>query len=190
MTKLMIIIGSVRPGRVGLPVAEWVTSVASADDRFEIDVVDLAELNLPMMDEPNHPRLRQYTKEHTKEWSARVDAADAFVFVAPEYNYSYGPALKNAIDFLHSEWFRKPLGVASYGGISGGTRGAAAIRATVATLGLVSTTANVEIPYIAKQIDDDGKFVPNERNELMLAHMLTEIAALDGALRPLRTSAA
>jgi NAD(P)H-dependent FMN reductase len=189
MTKLMIIIGSVRPGRVGLPVAEWAASVASADSRFEVDVADLAEINLPMMDEPNHPRLRQYTHEHTKKWSARVAAADAFVFVAPEYNYSYAPALKNAIDFLFTEWFRKPLGVVSYGGVSGGTRGAAALRASVSALGLVSTTANVEIPYIAKHIDDEGKFSPDERNELMLGHMLTEIVALDGVLRPLRHAA-
>nr|WP_263298826.1 NAD(P)H-dependent oxidoreductase [Leifsonia poae] len=83
MPTLMILIGSVRPGRVGLPVAQWVASVARADGGFDIDLADLAEIALPFMDEPNHPRLRRYTHQHTVDWSARVDAADAFLFVTP-----------------------------------------------------------------------------------------------------------
>src|SRR4051812_24681437 len=102
--RLMIIVGSVRPGRVALPVAEWVRSAVAADERFEIDWVDLKELALPFMDEPSHPAKRQYTFEHTIAWSERVDAADAFVFVAPEYNHSYSPVLKNALDYLSQEW--------------------------------------------------------------------------------------
>lgn len=96
MTKLMIILGSVREGRIGGPIAEWVKAAADADDRYEVDFVDLAELDLPFMDEPNHPRLKNYVKDHTKAWSARVEAADGFLFVFPEYNYSYSPAIKNA----------------------------------------------------------------------------------------------
>ncbi|MET0828740.1 MAG: NAD(P)H-dependent oxidoreductase, partial [Microbacterium sp.] len=106
MTRLMIIVGSVRPGRVGLPIAEWVRDQAVEHGGFDVDFVDLLELGLPFMDEPNHPRLRQYTKPHTIAWSERVDAADAFLFVTPEYNYSSSPALKNAIDFLNQEWWR------------------------------------------------------------------------------------
>lgn len=64
MTKLMIILGSVREGRIGGPIAEWVKAAADADDRYEVDFVDLAELNLPFMDEPNHPRLKNYVKDH------------------------------------------------------------------------------------------------------------------------------
>ena len=75
-----------------------------------------------MLDEPKHPRLRQYQHAHTKAWSARVDAADAFVFVTPEYNYGMPPALLNAIDYVLHEWAYKPAGFVSYGGISGGTR--------------------------------------------------------------------
>lgn len=83
MPRLMILVASTRPGRVGLPVAEWFRELAERHGGFEIDFVDLAELNLPFMDEPNHPRLRVYTQPHTKEWSARVEAADAVVFVTP-----------------------------------------------------------------------------------------------------------
>ena len=122
MPTLQIIIASVRAGRVGLPVAEWFTARARSHGGFELDVADLAELALPLMDEPNHPRLRRYTQPHTLEWSARVDAADAFVFVHPEYNYGYTAPLKNALDYLNQEWAYKPVGFVSYGGISAGTR--------------------------------------------------------------------
>lgn len=79
----MMIVGSVRPGRVGLPIAHWVRQRAEGTGLFDIDFVDLAELDLPFMDEPNHPRLRPYTRPHTFAWSARVDSADAFLFVTP-----------------------------------------------------------------------------------------------------------
>ena len=106
--RLMIIVGSVRPGRIGLPIAHWVRERAEANGGFELDFVDLAELALPFMDEPHHPTMQKYTKPHTLAWAARVAAADAVLFVTPEYNHSYSPALKNAIDFLNREWWRKP----------------------------------------------------------------------------------
>lgn len=91
---LQIVIASTRPGRVGLPVAEWFRDIAERDGRFVVEIVDLAQVNLPFMDEPNHPRLRQYLHRHTKDWSATVDRADAFVFVMPEYNYGFNAPLK------------------------------------------------------------------------------------------------
>ena len=123
MPKLMIVVGSVREGRIGLPIAQWVRGAVERHGGFEIDWADLKEIGLPLMTEPNHPRLRQYTQASTIAWSERVDAADALIFVQPEYNFSYSPALKNAMDHLSQEWWRKPLGTVSYGGISGGTRG-------------------------------------------------------------------
>ena len=111
MTRLMIIIASTRPGRVGLPAGLWFDARARARGGFDVDLADLAEIKLPFMDEPNHPRLQKYTKQHTKEWSARVAEAQAFVFVTPEYNYGLCAPLKNAIDFLHNEWLYKPFGI-------------------------------------------------------------------------------
>jgi len=184
----MIVVASVRPGRIGLPIAQWVRDVVEKDGRFEIDWADLAEIGLPLMDEPNHPRLHQYTKPHTFEWSARVEAADVFIFVTPEYNYSYAPSLKNALDYLNREWWRKALGTVSYGGVSGGTRGVTAIRPTEVNLGLVPTGANVEIPWAAKQIDDEGEFDPRESQEKVLAAQLDELVVLDAALRTVRAS--
>jgi NAD(P)H-dependent FMN reductase len=181
----MIVVGSVRPGRVGLPIAEWVRAEAEKTGRFEIDFVDLAELALPFMDEPAHPRLRQYTKPHTIAWSERVAAAEAFIFVTPEYNYSYSPALKNAIDFLNNEWWRKPLGFVSYGGVSSGTRGVAALMSVVGALGLVRVGANVELTFGGLQVVD-GVFQPKEKELAILGHEFEEIETLSRALTPLR----
>ncbi|MBK8462237.1 MAG: NAD(P)H-dependent oxidoreductase [Nigerium sp.] len=185
MPKLMIVLGSVREGRIGLPIAEWVKRTAEADGRFEVDFADLAAIALPFMDEPNHPRLRRYTKRHTIEWSERVDAADAFLFAFPEYNYSYGPVIKNALDYLHAEWNRKPVGFVNWGGNSGGTRAQTALRPVVGALGLVMTTGNVEINVPQRQLSD-GEFVPNEQQASVLKRQLDELLRLGEALRPLR----
>jgi len=183
--KLMIVVGSVRPGRIGLPIAEWVSKAAQADGRFEIDFVDLAELALPFMDEPSHPRLRQYTQPHTIAWSERVDAADAFVFVTPEYNHSFSPALKNAMDYLSQEWWRKPVGFVSYGGVSAGSRGVTALEPVVVGLGLVRAGAEVEIPFAGKSVVD-GEFEADAKVSAILANQLDELVALSAALTPLR----
>ncbi|HLR55564.1 MAG TPA: NADPH-dependent FMN reductase [Actinomycetales bacterium] len=186
MPKLMIIVGSVREGRIGLPIAQWVHHIAETDGRFEIDWADLKEIDLPLMDEPNHPRLGQYTRDHTRAWSQRITAVDAFIFVQSEYNHSYPSGLKNALDYLYTEWFRKPVATVSYGGVSGGTRSVVALRPTLAALGLVPTTVNVELPWAAKQIADNGTFQPRERQEELLVSALDELVNLNEALTPLR----
>ncbi len=114
---LQIIIGSTRPGRVGRPSPPG-SSTGPGPGDFDVVVTDLAELNLPMFDEPNHPRLHQYVHQHTKDWSAIVEASDAFIFVIPEYNYGFNAATKNAIDYLNSEWLNKPAGIVSYGAVA------------------------------------------------------------------------
>lgn len=185
MPKVMIIVGSVRPGRIGLPIARWVESAVAETTDFEMDFVDLAELALPFMDEPHHPSLRQYTKQHTFDWSARVAAADAFILVTPEYNHSFSPALKNALDFLSQEWWRKPVGVVAYGGISGGTRGAVELEPVLMGLGLVRAGAQVEMPFAKAQIAD-GVFAPREKETAILGKLLVELAELSTALKPLQ----
>jgi NAD(P)H-dependent FMN reductase len=187
VTKLMIVVGSVRPGRVGLPIAEWVKAEAEKTGNFEIDFADLAELNLPFVDEPSHPILRQYTKQHTIDWSARVDAAEAFIFVTPEYNYSFSPALKNALDYLNKEWWRKPLGFVSYGGVSGGTRGVTHLMSVTSALGLVRVGANVELNFGGKQVVD-GVFEPGEKESAIILKELEELNNLAGFLTPARAS--
>jgi NAD(P)H-dependent FMN reductase len=189
MPTLQIIVASTRPGRVGLPVADWFSARAKAHGTFEIDFVDLAELGLPFMDEANHPRMRRYEHQHTKDWSARVDAADAFAFVTPEYNHSYNAPLKNAIDFLHSEWEYKPVGFVSYGGIAAGTRALQALKPVVAALKMTPVVDAVNIPFVRQFVNDDEIFVPNEVLEQAADAMLDELDRVQAALRPLRVPA-
>jgi NAD(P)H-dependent FMN reductase len=186
MSRLSIIIGSTRPGRAGLPIAEWFADRARRHGGFEIDVVDLAKVNLPMLDEPNHPRLRQYTHQHTKDWSAHVDRSDAFVIVTPEYNHGYSPAVKNAIDYLHHEWHYKPVGFVSYGGVAAGTRAMQQLKQVVTALRMLPLTDAVNIPFHTQFLDDEGSVQPNEVMEQAADAMLDELIRVEATLRPLR----
>jgi NAD(P)H-dependent FMN reductase len=188
MPKLSVIIASTRPGRAGAPIAEWFADRARAHDRFEVELVDLAELDLPFMDEPHHPMLRRYEHDHTKAWSARVDAADAFVFVTPEYNYGFTAPLKNAIDYLHAEWQYKPVGFVSYGGVAAGTRAVQMLKQVVTTLKMVPLVEAVNIPFHPQFIDEDGIVHANDVMEQAAKVMLEELVSAEAALRPRRAA--
>jgi NAD(P)H-dependent FMN reductase len=190
MPRLMIVIASTRPGRGGQPIAEWFIRRATEHDGFELDVVDLAELNLPALDEPNHPRLRRYTQRHTREWSERVDAADAFVFVTPEYNHGYPSSLKLAIDYLHHEWRYKPVGFVSYGGVAAGTRSVEQLQQVVTAVRMMAVIEQVNIPFYQQFIDDGGVVRPNEVMEQAADAMLDQLVRLEATLRPLRQEVA
>ena len=185
MRKLLIVIASTRPGRIGLPVANWFTERAREHEGFELAVVDLAELALPLLDEPHHPRLRQYTRDHTFAWSAAVEAADAFAFVTSEYNHGYPAALKNAIDYLNHEWRYKPVGFVSYGGVAAGTRAVQQLKQVVTALHMTPVTPSVNIPFVV-QFLKDGVIEANEVMIQSAAQVLDELLAVEEALRPLR----
>jgi NAD(P)H-dependent FMN reductase len=186
VTKLEIIVASTRPNRVGLMVGQWIESEVAAHGGFdEIELVDLAEVNLPFMNEPLHPRLGQYTHQHTRDWSAKIAEGDAFLFVMPEYNYGYNAELKNAIDYLHAEWHYKPVGLVSYGGVSAGTRAAQMIKQVVTTLRMTPIFEAVSIPFV-QQFIVDGKVVPNEIMETSAKAMLDELVRVTASLKSLR----
>ncbi|MGI5253886.1 NADPH-dependent FMN reductase [Actinacidiphila glaucinigra] len=187
MTKLEIIVASTRPNRIGPVIGQWALAQAKQHAGFdEAELVDLAEVNLPFMNEPHHPRLGRYVHQHTQEWSAKVAEADAFVFVMPEYNYGYNAELKNAIDYLHSEWHYKPVGLVSYGGVSAGTRAAQMIKQVVTTLKMTPVTEAVSIPFVHQFIDEKEGFRPNEVMIGSGKAMLDELARISAALLPLR----
>lgn len=188
MPKLLIVIASTRPGRVGLPVGQWVRARAEAHGGFDVAVADLAELNLPLLDERAHPRLRQYTREHTHRWSAMVDAADAVVFVMPEYNFSITAPLKNAIDYLYHEWLYKPLGLVSYGGASGGVRAAHMARQIAPALKMMPLPEGVAIAGVGRRVVD-GAFQSDETLDGSASRMFDELVRWESALRTLRQPA-
>jgi NAD(P)H-dependent FMN reductase len=183
---LHVVIASTRPGRSGRAIGEWFRDRAVAGGDFDVELIDLAEVALPFFDEPHHPRLKQYVNAHTKEWSATVERGDAFVFVTPEYNHSFNAVLKNALDYLHHEWHHKAVGFVSYGGVSGGTRAVAGLRLVVGTLKMVPVVEAVNIPFHPEVIGEDGQVRPNDVMTGAADVMLTELAKLTGALRPMR----
>lgn len=183
--KLHVIICSTRPGRIGGIIAEWFQGIAKDHPGFDSELVDLATFNLPVYDEPNHPRLRDYQHDHTKAWSASVDAADAFVFVTPEYNYGPPPSLVNALNYLLYEWHYKPAAFVSYGGISGGMRAVHVIKPTMNTLRMVPITEAVVAPVVFPQIKD-GVFTPNDLQVESATALLDELARWTNAMAVLR----
>lgn len=183
---LQIIIGSTRPGRVGPSVAAWFRDRAAGHGAFDVEVVDLAEVNLPLLDEPRHPRLRDYENQHTKDWSAVVDRGDAYVFVVPEYNYGFNAATKNAIDYLHHEWQHKPVGFVSYGGVAAGTRAVQMLKQVVTTLKMVPVFDSVNIPFVQQFLDDERRLRPTDVLDAAATAMLDELARWTEGLRSLR----
>ena len=165
--------------------AEWVADHAERHDAFEIDFVDLKQLDLPLMAEPKHPRFKEYQYDHTKDWSARVDAADAFVFVHPEYNHGINAPLKNAIDYLNQEWKHKPIAFVGYGGVAAGTRAQQQLKQVVLSVDM-HPIVGVPIPFIAEKINDDGELEPNEEMEEAIPSMLDQLERAERSLRALR----
>jgi NAD(P)H-dependent FMN reductase len=182
--KLMVLVASTRPQRAGEPVSQWVMEHANARRDIEATCIDLKDLDLPLLDEPEHPRFGRYHHDHTKRWSKLVDAADAFIYVMPEYNHGYTAPLKNAIDYLHREWADKPVGFASYGGVAAGTRAVQLIKPVLTCLGMLPLTAQVAIPMVANHIDD-GRFASTKELDEAVEVMLDQLVAHAGA-PPLR----
>lgn len=184
---LLVIIASVRDGRVGESVGNWFVEFAREHGSFEIDVADLKKIDLPLMTEPNHPRLKEYTQEKTWEWSRTVEAADAYVFVMPEYNFAATAPLINALDYLVQEWAYKPVGLVSYGGISGGLRAAQNIKPLITTLSMMPIKEGITIQWVSRHIDDDGRFEPIDSHQSSGAAMLDALAEWSRALSTMRS---
>jgi NAD(P)H-dependent FMN reductase len=185
---LQIFTVTTREGRKGPAVAAWFEQVAREYGKFEVEPIDLKTVNLPLMDEPEHPRLRRYKHEHTKAWSVSVQRADAFVFVTPEYNFSMPPSLVNAVDYLVHEWAYKPVGFVSYGGVSGGLRAVQMTKQLVTALKMMPVPEAVTLPLFTTAIDaETGRFAPPDLQARSGIAMLDELLRWAEALKPLRT---
>jgi NAD(P)H-dependent FMN reductase len=161
MYKLKIINSTVRPGRKGPLVAQWITEAAQKHG-FEAELLDLGEINLPLMNEAIHPMLKQYEHDHTKKWSAKIEEADAFIFVTAEYDHSYPASLKNALEYLLHEWAFKPAGLVSYSiGPFAGVRAVMGLKTDLLSLRTIALAEAVNIPTLNQFINEDGVFIPN-----------------------------
>jgi NAD(P)H-dependent FMN reductase len=185
MLKLKIIVTSTREERASTPVANWFVERARAHGKFDIEVLDLREIKLPLLDEPNHPSRRQYQHAHTIAWSKSIADGDAFVFVVPEYNFGMPPALLNAIDYLFHEWTYKPAAFVSYGGASGGIRSAQMSKMVLTSVKIMPLPESVSLPFFTKSIEN-GVFNPGDAPEKPLTSMLDELLRWATALKTMR----
>ncbi|MFI7298473.1 NADPH-dependent FMN reductase [Streptomyces sp. NPDC050121] len=121
--KLVVVVGSVRQGRFGPVVASWVAEQAEAHGGFDVEVVDLAEFDVPLALPASSPKYAGDDYPRPAGMAALtsvLESADAFVIVTPEYNHSYPASLKAAIDWHFTQWTAKPVAFVSYGGAAGG----------------------------------------------------------------------
>jgi len=186
MIRLKILITSTRPGRVSPLFARWIEGLASTMPAFEVEVIDLAEVNLPFLDEAEHPMKRQYAHEHTKAWSRRIDEADAFVVIATEYNFGFTAVFKNAIDYLFHEWKHKPVGFVGYGGVAGGTRSIQMMKQVLTALSMMPVVEAVYLPFYRHFLDTEGRFTPTEEQNKAAMAMLASVEKWAVALEPMR----
>ncbi len=184
--NLHIIICSTRPGRVGPHVAKWFHGIAMQHNKFQVSLVDLADFNLPVYDEPEHPIHQRYQHEHTKKWAASVNAADAYVFVTPEYNFGPPPSLLNALNYVYREWNYKPAGIVSYGGISGGLRSALIEKLTLTTLKMMPMVEAVSVQNVSTLIDENKNFLPGDHHINSGTSLLNELHKWAQALKTMR----
>ena len=184
MTRIAVILGSTRPGRIGAGVAQWVYENAALRDDAEYELVDVADYALPLLDEPVPPSMGRYSRPHTFAWAEKIASFDGYVFVTAEYNHSIPGALKNAIDYLFAEWNNKAAGFVAYGS-AGGTRAVEHLRLVMAELRVATVRAQVALSLF-RDFADMSRFQPGPRRAGELGVVLDEVVAWSEALAPLR----
>ena len=185
MLRIAIILGSTRPGRKTEPVARWVLDHARQRGDAEYELVDIAEFDLPLLDEPIPPSQHKYSKDHTKRWSEKIASFDGYVFVTPEYNHSTSGALKNAIDYLYVEWNNKAAGFVSFGS-SGGTRAVEHLRLIMGELQVADVRSQVALSLFT-DFENFSVFKPAALHQKSLKSMFDQIVAWSGAMKTLRS---
>ena len=187
MLRIAIIIGSTRPNRVGESVAQWVYGLATQRTDAEFTLVDIADHELPLLDEPVPPSMGQYSQPHTKAWAKVIAPFDGYVFVTPEYNHGICGALKNALDYLYAEWNNKAAGFVGYGS-AGGVRAVEHLRLVASELQMAHVRSQVMLSLFT-DFEDFSVFKPHPRNEESLATMLDQLVAWSKAMRTVRENA-
>lgn len=172
--KLLIVLGSVRKGRAGKRVADWFVKEVEKDGRFEVDLVDLKELNLSYeLPEVSAGSVRdsEYDNEEDRRWAKHVNTADAIVFIMPEYNHGYPASLKNAIDHLYHEWNGKPASFVGYGS-AGAPFAIGAFGLVTAWVHLDIVNAHVGISEIWSAFDEEGNLIHQDYHSYETKTML------------------
>ncbi len=184
--KIGIILGSTRPGRKGEAPARWLLELASKRDDAQYELIDLAEFDLPLLDEPFSPSQRKYEHEHTKRWSKTIDQYDGFVFVTAEYNHGVPAALKNALDYLYQEWNNKAVAFLSYGAAASGHRAAEQLRQIAGELQMADVRQQVAFSLFTDW-EQFTTFAPADSHIASAETMLDQLVAWTRAMHGVRT---
>jgi NAD(P)H-dependent FMN reductase len=182
--KIAVIAGSTRPGRRSRIVSEWIVAQACSRPGISYQLIDLADYNLPLLDEPAVPAIAQYRNEHTIAWSRAVSQYDGYVFVTPEYNHSISAALKNALDYLFVEWNDKAAAFASYGS-TGGIRAVQQLRTIASSLEMAHVRPQLSFSLF-DDFDEAGAFIPRSLHAGSAATLFEQLESWAGALQQVR----
>ena len=158
--NLAVIIASTREKRQGGVVARWFAREAEVREEFSLEIIDLRSTNLPSVIRNGHPKMGDYPPE-IRAFADRIEIADAFVFVTPEYNHGYPASLKQALDLVYREWMTKPASFVTYGGVAGGVRAAEQLRQVLGELHMVDIRDSVMIPSARSSFDESGHLIEN-----------------------------
>lgn len=166
--RLGLVIASTREGRFGPTVARWFAEQVENADAFDLDTIDLAQIEVPAQPFTSH--------ECAIDLRVRIDAADALVIVTPEYNHSFPGTLKNAIDLAREEWFAKPLAFVSYGGMAGGLRAVEHLRLVFAELHTVTIRETVSFHNAHSSFNTGGQPLDKRGSHEAAAKMLRQLS--------------
>lgn len=158
MIKIKIILGSTRPNRFSDKPGAWIFEEAKKKANLDVELLDLRDYPLPFYNEPTSPAMVKdgaYPNDIVKKWAAKIQEADAFILVTPEYNHGSSGVLKNALDSIYAEWNKKPVGFVAYGGV-GGARAVEQLRAVAVELQMAPIRNAVHIPQPWNLLDETG----------------------------------
>ncbi|MFE3526394.1 NADPH-dependent FMN reductase [Streptomyces sp. NPDC059161] len=155
----------------------------------DYDLIDLAAVDLPQIDEPFPPAMGRYTHPHTRQWATTVAVYDGYMLVTPEYNHSFPGVLKNALDHVYAEWNNKAVSLVPYG-FDGGVRAVEALRPVQGALRLADVSATVTLNLRTDFAGSGATFTPGDHQGPTLAAMLDQLLSWSNALAQTRNSAA
>ncbi len=157
MASILVLYGSYRSDRVGIRFAHYlVNAFAARGDTAEL--IDAKAVGLPMLDRMFKEYAPGEAPPAMADLAARIRAADAFVLVAGEYNWSIQPGLKNMTDHFLEEWFWRPVAIASYSpGRLGGARAGTAWHAVLGEMGMAVIPSTLALGQITHALDPDGR---------------------------------
>jgi NAD(P)H-dependent FMN reductase len=186
--KIGVIVGSNRPTRLGRKIADWFMDEVKDNTELDFEIIDLAEVNLPFLSEPQLPAMGNYQQESTKKFSELIASFDGFVFVVAEYNHGYTAVLKNAIDTLYAEWQKKPAAFVGYG-VLGASRAIEQLVTVVSQIGMMplqQTAINIIDSW--KIFDDKGVFNKDSRRGAKTDKFIDNLAWWTKTLKTARNS--